>query len=314
VVAKRFLVLGGILLLCTFGFMTLGAKGSWGFILPFRGTKLMALAVVGASVSTATVLFQTVTTNRILTPSIMGFDALYMLILTVAVFFLGGQGYVQLPPVGVFLFNVAIMVLASLVLFGTLLRSAGNDLMRMILTGIIFGTLFRSLGSFITRLIDPNEFSQIMVSSYAQFNRINTDLMMIGAPMLILCMIATWHMRARLDVLALGREAAIGLGLSHGRDQIKVLTLIAILVSVSTALVGPVAFLGLLVASLTHIILPHARHAVTLPAAAMIAAITLIGGQTVLERVLHMSTPLTVVVDLLGGALFLYLLLRGLKR
>ena len=312
--ANRLTLLAVLLGLSVLAYMTLGARGNWGFVLPFRGTKVIALLVVGASVSTATVLFQTLTTNRILTPSIMGFDALYLLILTVAVFFLGGQGYVQLPPIALFLFNVALMTAASLMLFGTVLGAARLDLMRMILTGIIFGTLFRSLSSFISRMIDPNEFAVVMVDSFAQFNRVNAELLLIAGTLLSAALVAVWRLRAQLDVLALGRDAAVGLGLNHRRVFFTVLCLVAVLVSVSTALVGPVAFLGLLVVSLAHLITPHARHAVILPSAALIAGITLIGGQTVLERVLKLATPLSVVVDLLGGALFLYLLLRGVRK
>lgn len=312
--AKRLILLAVLLGLCCLGYMTLGARGSWSFILPFRGTKLAALLIVGAAISTATVLFQTLTTNRILTPSIMGFDALYMLILVVAVYFLGGQGYIQLPAELVFLVNVIAMTGAALLLFGTLLGSAQGDLMRMILTGIIFGTLFRSLSSFLTRMIDPNEFTFIQVGSFAQFNRVNTDLLTIGGGLLLLTLGLVWRMRARLDVIALGRDAAVGLGVDHRVEQIKILILISVLISVSTALVGPVAFLGLLVVSLAHLITPSARHAVILPSAALIAAITLIGGQAVLERVFKLTTPLSAVIDLFGGALFLFLLLRGTRK
>ena len=70
-------------------FMTLGARGSWSFILAFRGTKLLSMATVAYAIALSTVLFQTVTNNRILTPSIMGFDSLYALLQTLLVLVLG---------------------------------------------------------------------------------------------------------------------------------------------------------------------------------------------------------------------------------
>ncbi len=73
-------------------FMTVGANGRWGFVLPFRGTKLASLVLVGCAVATATVLFQTVSGNRILTPAIMGFDELYRLIQTGTVVAAGTGG------------------------------------------------------------------------------------------------------------------------------------------------------------------------------------------------------------------------------
>lgn len=311
---KRFLVLGVILLLSMTLYMTLGARGSWSFILPFRGIKLAALLLVAIAISTSTVLFQTITQNRILTPGIMGFDALYILILTCSVFVLGGQDYLDLPLPLIFAVNVIGLTLAALLLFGTLLGRSQNDLMRMILTGIIFGTLFRSITAFLVRMIDPNEYSVIQVNAFARFNQIETDLLWPTAVLLLGAVLVAWQMRHRLDVLALGRTAAINLGENPRRGRFQTLVVVAILVAASTALVGPVVFLGLLVVSLAHLVTPSAHHAVILPSAALISAIVLVSGQTILERVLALSTPLSVVVDFAGGLLFLALLLKGLRR
>ncbi|MEM9581787.1 MAG: iron chelate uptake ABC transporter family permease subunit [Pseudomonadota bacterium] len=312
--ARRLGGLSLILLVCAALYMTLGARGGWDFILPFRGAKLAALILVAVAVATATVLFQTITYNQILTPSIMGFDALYILVLTLAVYVLGGQTVARLPQMSQFLLTSTLLLGASLLLFGTLLAQRRQDLMRMILTGVIFGVLFRSLTSFLQRMIDPNEYSVIQVSSYARFSRMETELLGIAALLTIAALAATWAMRHRLDVLALGREAAINLGEHPKRGMLQALVVISVLVSVSTALVGPVAFLGLLVVSLARLITPTARHAVLLPSAALVSAITLVGGQTLLERVFALSTPLSVIVDLVGGAVFLILLLRGSGR
>lgn len=312
--AKRLLAMSVVLGLCAALYMVVGAKANWSFILPFRGARLAALLLVGIAVSTATVLFQTITQNRILTPSIMGFDALYVLILTVAVFVLGGQGVIRLPPLLVFGVNVVTLVAASALLFGTLLAGARHDLMRMVLTGIIFAGLFRALTSFLQRMIDPNEYAVIQVDSYARFTQINTDLLWVASGITLATLAAVWRMRHRLDVLALGPDIATGLGETPRRGQIEALVLIALLVSVSTALVGPVAFLGLLVVSLARLVTPTAQHAVLLPSAGLIACIVLVGGQMILERAMSLSTPLSVVIDFLGGFVFLILILKGTRR
>jgi iron complex transport system permease protein len=308
------LVLSGTLVLCIILYMTLEARGNWGFVLPFRGAKLGALLLISVAISSSTVLFQTITQNRILTPSIMGFDALYILLLTGAVYFLGGQEFIRLPEFAVYVVNVVLVIGASLLLFGTLLAAGRQDMMRMILTGIVFGTLFRSLTVFLQRMIDPNEYAVIQISSYARFNQINTDLLAISAVLALPTLAIAWRSRFKLDVLALGYDAAVNLGVEPRRAQFQVLALIAILVSVSTALVGPVAFLGLLVVSVARRIAPSANHAVLLPTAALISAIVLVGGQMMVERVFAMATPLTVVIDFAGGLIFLFLLLKGSRK
>lgn len=300
----------GALIACL-GYMTLGAKAPWGFVLPFRGEKLAALVLVAVAVSTATVLFQTISFNRILTPEIMGFDALYLLLLTLGVLVFGGTGFTALNPLLVFAVTTSLLMIAGIFLFGTLLNQARADLLRMILTGIIFGLLFRSLASFIQRLIDPNEFSVVQVRSYARFNTIETDLLVIAAPLTVTAVAIAWGMRRRLDVISLGHDTAISLGEAPRRTQMLVLLLVGILVSASTAFVGPVMLLGLLVVSLAHALRPTPYHATLFPVAGLISIIMLVGGQTVLERVLGLTTPLSVVVSMLGGVVFLILVLKG---
>jgi iron complex transport system permease protein len=311
---KRLALLAVVLALCVAGYLLLGSRGNWGFVLAFRANKLAALLLVALSVSTATVLFQTITRNQILTPAVMGFDALYLLILTVLVFMLGAQDFVRLPELGQFVLNTVLTMGAALALFGTLLSRGGSDLFRMILTGIIFAGLFRSITSFLQRLIDPNDYVVVQSASFARFSRIDMGLLMLAAVLTVVALIAAWRMRHKLDVLSLGPEAATNLGEDPRRGMFTVLVIVSVLVSVSTALVGPLAFLGLLVVSVARQITPTVSHAVLLPSAALVSAITLVGGQLLLEHLLQLSTPLIVVVDVLGGLVFLTLLLRRKPR
>jgi len=311
---RRLILLAVLLAACTAGYLMLGARGNWAFVLPFRGNKLAALIIVAVAISTATVLFQTITHNRILTPSIMGFDALYVLILTVQIYVLGAQEYVHLSQAGQFVANIGLMLVASLALFGTLLSRARGDLMRMVLTGIILAVLLRSVTGFLQRVIDPNEYAVVQGASFARFARIDVELLAVAAVLTCCALLVTWRLRHRLDVLALGDTAAINLGEAPKQNMFVILVLIAVLVSVSTALVGPMGFLGLLVVSLAHLITPTASHATLLLSSALISALTLVGGQFILERVLGMSTPLIVVIDVVGGIVFLILLLRRKYR
>ncbi len=310
VLDKRLLALGLVLTLLCAAFLTLGARGDWGFVLAYRGTKLAALLLVGVAVAVATVLFQTVSGNRILTPSIMGFDALFVLLQTSLVFALGGVGAAALPAALRFSLEFGLLLGGALLLFGTLLGSGRTDLHRMVLTGIILGVLFRSLAGFLQRLIDPNDFVVVQASSFASFGAVDGDLLGLAAGLSTLALLGTWSLRHRLDVLALGRDHAISLGVDHRRSVLLVLVLVAALVSVSTALVGPVTFFGLLVSALAHLVMRTHRHASLLPAAALVAGIVLVGGQFVVERLLGLAATLSVVVEFLGGLAFLYLVLR----
>lgn len=315
---KRFLILGTLLALSVVGYMTLGAVGSWSFLIPFRASKLAALALVSVCLAVSTVLFQTITANRILTPSVMGFDALYVFILTAIVHSFGAAGYAAIPAPLLFVMNLVLMTGMGLVLFSLLLKGGRGDILKMVLTGIVLGILIRALTGFLQRMIDPSEFQTIQSVSFARFTYVDKLNLAMAAIVALPALVMAWRMRHRLDVIALGPVAATGLGEAPRRGQRQALVLICLLTASATALAGPMSsggagpssFFGLIVAALAHMITPSYKHSVLLPSAAMLACITLIGGQTVMERVLHLSTPLAVVIEVLGGITFLILLLK----
>ena len=203
---SMWLVAGLLLVSCTL-FLTLNANGNWDFILPLRATKLASLLLVAYAVGVSTLLFQTLTNNPILTPSILGFDSLYIFLQTLLVAVLGGVGYTHLPPLGKFGFELAAMVGGSLLLFQMLLRQGGRDLVRMILIGVIFGILFRSLSSLLQRLIDPEEFAVAQAYTFASFNSVNQQMLAIAAVILFISSVFIWRERYRLDVHLLGPVA-----------------------------------------------------------------------------------------------------------
>ncbi len=116
------------------------------------------------------------------------------------------------------------------------------------------------------------------------------------------------------DVLSLGRDTAINLAFEYKRTVVIILVMVSVLVSVSTALVGPITFFGLLVASLAHGLVGTSKHKYILPAAALLGVIALVGGQTVFERVFEFDTALSIIVEFLGGLVFIILILRGAAR
>ena len=299
-----------LLLICCGLFLTLNVKGDWDFVLQLRLTKLAALLLVAYAVGVSTQLFQTLTNNPILTPSILGFDALYMFLQTLLVFTLGGVGYTSLPAVGKFGFELTVMMGGSLLLFYTLVKQGGRDLSRMILIGVIFGILFRSLSSLLSRMIDPEEFTAAQANMFATFNTVHSELLGIGAIVLLISAAIIWRERHRLDVYLLGRNQAINLGINYTRNTLWLLLWIAALVATATAVVGPVSFFGLLVAALANHFSPSVKHSVRLPMTFCVGGILLVGGQTIFEHFLGMQAVLSVVVEFAGGLVFLYLVLK----
>lgn len=306
--------LGVLLAISIFLFMTLGARGSWEFIIEFRGRKVIGMLLVGTAIATSTVMFQTVTTNRILTPSIMGFDALYLLLQTVLAFTLGAAGLSQLDGRVMFAVETGALMLFAGALYYWLFVVGNRSLHLLVLAGVVLGVMLRSFTNLLQRVMDPLTFAVLQDATFASFNTFDARLLLPAAVLVGAGLYFAWRMRYQLDILALGREMAIGLGVDYRRVVTRSLLVITALVAVSTALVGPVTFFGLVVANLAYALVRSYRHQVIVPAAALLAGVVLILGQTVLERVLGLGTSLSVIVEFVGGLLFIYLVLRGVVR
>ena len=112
-------------------------------VLPYRLPSLGAMLCVGWASGVSTVMFQTVTGNRILTPSVLGLDALYALLQVVLLLVLGAAGLSSLPDLGAFVLTLLVMIGVSVALMGAVL-GARRSVTTLVLLGIVLGTFLRS--------------------------------------------------------------------------------------------------------------------------------------------------------------------------
>jgi iron complex transport system permease protein len=285
-------------------------NGSYDYALPRRGLKVAAMVLTGVAIAYSTVVFQTITHNRILTPSIMGLDSLYMLLQTVVIFFLGSTHIVVTNKQINFGISVAAMVVFALLLYRFLFKKGNQPIYFLLLIGIIVGTFFSSISTFLQVLIDPNEFQIVQDRMFASFNNINSDILWIAIAVVGLLIIYAWRFTPYLDVLSLGRDNAVNLGVNYDSLVKQMLVLVAVFISVSTALVGPITFFGLIVANLSYQLFRTYKHTILISGAGLISIIALVGGQWVVERIFTFSTTLSVIINFVGGVYFIYLLLK----
>ena len=290
----------------------LNAK-NYRFNLSLRIPKVLGILIAGSTISVASLLFQTITNNRIITPSIIGLDSLYGLVQTIVVFIFGSTSIFMVNKTFNFLVSGTLMVILAMILFKVVLRSGRNNIFFLLLVGTVVGTLFRSMSSFMQVLIDPNEFDALQAKLFASFSLVNTEILVVSVIILAIIAILLYKDFNKLDVMSLGREQAVNLGVDYDKFSKKILIIVAILVSLSTALVGPITFLGIIVVNLTYEITKTYKHSVLLIVGTLISIIALVGGQFLVERVFNFTTTISIVINFIGGIYFINLLLRESK-
>ena len=312
-VKATLLVLAGLCVAACTAYLVWNVRGNWTYALNLRGRQLGALVVVGVAVGVSSLVFQTVSGSRILTPGVMGFDALYAFIQTVIVFTLGAGTLQLLGVVEQFLLNAALLSAFGMLLFRWIFRAHSRNLFVLVLVGIVLGGLFSSLSSFASRLLSPDDYLTLQAVLFASFTTVNLDLLLACAAVTGVGILVLWPLLRKLDVIDLGRDRATSLGVDHHRTVTAVLLVVTILVATSTALVGPMVFLGLLIANLARQLLPTHEHRVLVVGSALVGIVALVLGQFVVLHGLGLAVPLSVVINLVGGLYFLVLLLKAVR-
>jgi len=275
-----------------------------------RMVALVAMLIAAVCQSLSTVAFQSVTNNKIITPSLLGFEALYSTIHTSTMFFLGLTSFLRFTGVGSFLFQVAAMVVMCLVLYGWLLSGRYGNLQLMLLVGVIMGTGLRSVSAFMRRLLAPSEFDVLQARLFGSVNNADSAYFVVAIPLVVLAGALLLLYSKRLNVLSLGRSSSTALGVNHQFGVIYTLILVSVLMSVSTALVGPLTFFGFLVATMAYQAAPTYDHRYILPMALAIGFLVLTGAYFFMYHVFNAQGVVSVIIEMFGGIVFLIVILK----
>lgn len=275
-----------------------------------RMVAILAMIIAAICQSLSTVAFQSITSNKVITPSLLGFEALYSTIHTSTMFFLGAGAFISLSGIGSFLFQVVVMVLMCLILYGWLLSGKYGDLQLMLLVGVIIGTGLRSLSSFMRRLLAPSEFDILQAKLFGSVNNADTENFKVAIPIVIIAAILLLSFSKKLNVISLGKDVSTSLGVNHNGKVIYTLVLVSILMSISTALVGPLTFYGFLVATLSYQAAQTYDHRYIFPMALALGFLIITGAYFFMYHIFNAQGVVSVIIEMFGGITFLIVILR----
>ncbi|KIP88024.1 MULTISPECIES: iron chelate uptake ABC transporter family permease subunit [Pseudomonas] len=299
-----------LVLMLAMAFLLLGSGLDFSYVIPKRLTRLAAMCVAGVCIAYSSVIFQTIVGNRILTPAIMGYEAIYLLFQALLILVLGTQSLVLLGRDSNVLLSVLLMLGYSWLIHRWLFREGSHNVYLLLLLGLVLSMVMATVTQFIQLKISPGEFSIFQGFNYASFNKAQPgQVIYSGVLVTAVCFIAQRTLPV-LDVLSLGRYQAISLGVDYPVSVRLQLGLIAILVAVSTSLVGPTAFMGVFVANIAYALARTARHQVTLPLGCAIAIGIFIIAQYLVEQLFNYNTSVSILINLVCGVYFLALMIR----
>lgn len=279
------------------------------YALKLRTPKLIVMIITAFAIGGASLVFQSVINNTIVTPCLLGMNSLYTLIHTAVVFFAGSTSALANNANLSFAVDLVIMGITATVIYGWLFKKTNYNVLYVLLIGTVLTSFFSSIQSTLTRVMDPNEYDNLLSTLVASFSNVNSEIIVFSVVVLGVLIFVLRKDLALLDVITLGRQQAVNLGVDYDRTIRRLLLGVTICIAVATAMVGPISFLGLIIANLSRQLLQTFRHRQLILGSALFGTIVLVAGQLIVEHVFTYSIPVSVFITVGGGIYFLYLLL-----
>lgn len=302
---------------CVVLFLLLGLNyAKWKFVsfsLEIRVPKLVAMVLAAFAIGAASMVFQTIIHNRIVTPCLLGMNALYTLTHTAIVTIAGVSSILVVNANLSFAVDLVVMIAVAMFVYGYMFKKTKHNVLYILLIGTVLASLFSSIQNTLVRVMDPTDYEVLLTSLVASFDNINVEIIIFSAAMLAAVAALLYRDLRCLNVLALGKSQSVNLGVDYDRSVRRLLMGVTMYIAVATAMVGPISFLGLIVANLSREFLRTFKHWQLILASTLFGVIVLIGGQVLVERVFHYAVPVSVFVTLFGGIYFLFLILRKKK-
>ena len=279
------------------------------YAMKIRTPKLIVMILTAFAIGGASIVFQSVINNRIVTPCLLGMNSLYTLIHTAVVFFAGSSSILAANANLSFAADLIIMGVTATLIYSYFFKKTKHNVLYVLLIGTVLTSLFSSIQTTLTRVMDPNEYDNLLNTLVASFSNINTEIIIFSVIVLGGVIAFLGKDLSVLNVLTLGKNQAINLGVNYDRSVRRLLLGVTLFIAVATAMVGPISFLGLILANLSRQLLKTYKHSFLMLGSALFGIIVLVGGQLIVEQVFTYSVPISVFITVGGGIYFLYLLL-----
>lgn len=276
-----------------------------------RTPKMIAMIIAAFCIGTASIVFQSIIRNRIVTPCLLGMNSLYILIHTAIVFFFGAGSILASNKYVSFIADIVLMGLLGTYIYGLLFRKTKYNIMYVLLAGTVLATFFTSISNTMTRTMDPNEYDNLLTELVAGFDHVNSELILMSCAIIMITIIVFWKDIKLLDVITLGKNQAVNLGVDYDRTVARLLIGVTFFITIATALVGPISFLGLIIANLSREFLGTYKHKYLMLGSFLMGVVVLMLGQTLIEHVFGFGTQISVFINLFGGLYFLWLVVKN---
>lgn len=274
-------------------------------VLEWRLPRAAAAVLFGAALAVAGAIFQTVTRNPLASPDIIGLANGSFTGMLVALLVLGGSW--PLLTAGSLIGGL----LAAVVIY-LLAYRGGLQGFRFIVVGIGISAMLASVN---TWMLLRAELETALFASAWGAGTLNsvTAATAVPAGICIVVLLAVLPLvTPAVRQLDLGDDAASATGVAVGRTRLAAIALAVCLVSVVTAVAGPISFVALAAPQITRRLTRSAG--IPFVTTGIVGGALLLGSDLIAQHVVPLTVPVGVVTVVLGGGYLVWLLIHESRR
>lgn len=276
-------------------------------IFEVRLPRIILAVLTGSLLSMAGAVYQAIFQNPMADPYVIGISSGAAFGATIAIIFLPPMMLLGNSIVSLAAFLSAI--LTSILVYFISKTKRGVDTFSLLLTGVVISTVLSSFIS-LMMLAHQDEAMKIMTWTMGSFNAKSWNhVLTILIPTVIGIFFTIYHGKD-LNVLVMGEEEAMTMGLDTKRLKRNMLLICALLTSIAVSVSGIIGFVGLIVPHFIRLIF-GSEHKFLLKASFVFGAIFMLLSDTIARSLLGgFEVPVGIITSLIGGPLFLILLVR----
>lgn len=274
-------------------------------IIGLRMPREIGAALVGAGLAVSGAIMQGMTRNALADPGLLGLNAGAGLALALVFVFIPGAHYMTI----MLACFIGAGVGAALVFGLGSLKKGGLTPIRIILAGAAVSALLVAIGEGIALYFKLNQ--DIAFWSVGGVAGTNWEQIKLAGPVILIAIVLAISYSKTLTILSFGEEMAKGLGIKTGYVKIILMIIVLCLAGTAVAIVGNIAFVGLLVPHIVRFLV-GTDYKWIIPCSAVFGSLFMVVADTFARMIsAPYETPVGAVVSVIGVPFFLYLARKG---
>ncbi|OUP02792.1 iron ABC transporter permease [Drancourtella sp. An210] len=282
-------------------------------IYELRLPRVVLAVIVASALGVSGGVLQAVTRNPLSEPGMIGINAGAALFVVVWISAGTSAYYSELAASKAF-FMPLLAIMGSLLTVAVIYLFSykrGIRPVRFILTGVGVNAGITAVISFYQLNMSKGDYNQVLTWTNGSLWGSSWNYIIITLPLILVLIFFILFRSKVLDVLALGDELAMGVGVSLQREVLFFLILSSCLAAIATSVAGNIAFLGLLGPQIAKR-LAGPSHRKMLPLSAGVSAVILVAADTAARNLFSpIEIPVGIIVSIVGVPYFIYIMLKG---